>query len=428
MNPIPDPSRRDFLSLTLGAAALGAAENVFSQPLTGTIRLGLVGCGGRGTGAALQALAADPHAELVAMADVFEDRLELSVKSMSKHKLKKRIDVPEERRFTGLDGYKALLESDVDVVLLATPPGFRPLHIKAAIDAGKHVFAEKPVAVDTAGVKTVLAACRKAQAEKLFVVSGLHVRYEPRSQQLVQAVRDGVIGDLMSMRLTRHGGGVWTRPEPEDATPVEKQLRNWYYYTWLSGDFLVEQFVHEIDRCAWLIGEYPIHCRATGGRQVRTSDKQGHIYDHFAAEFQFASGVELCAFARQQRGTDRAWDITVNGTRGRVRGRARRQYDVFENGEKEPIKVIRGSKDGHQVEHDELFAGLRGGAYINNGEYMAKSTLMAIMMRDAAYSGKDLKWDDMMKSDEPLVDMENLTFDSELPLWKVPVPGVNGVS
>jgi predicted dehydrogenase len=364
------------------------------------LRVGLVGCGGRGTGAASQALRADPQVRLTAMADAFGDHLEKSLRELLKEEdIAGKIDVPAERRFTGFEACQKLLESGVDVVLLATPPHFRPQHLAAAIAAEKHVFAEKPVAVDAPGVRSVLASCELARQKRLSVVSGLCLRYSAGFRESVSRVHDGQIGGIRLLAANDLRGPIWTKERRPDWSDMEWQMRNWYYYTWLSGDFNVEQHVHLLDICSWLMhGEYPVHCLGHGGRQARTGPEYGHIYDHFAIAYEYANGARLFSHCRQTPGCANDMSVQAFGTLGTADLSEKR----FAFRGKNPW--VRPGKDNnfYQAEHDELFASIRRGTPINNGDYMARSTLLAIMGRMAAYTGKKVTWEMALNSKEDL--------------------------
>src|SRR5258708_975194 len=271
----PTGSRRTFLKSSAGVLAGTVAAPLIAPAFvhaagSDLLRVGLVGCGGRGTGAASPALRADPHVQLTAMADAFPDHLERSLRELAKdEEIVSKIDVPPDRQFVGFDAYRQLIDSGVDVVLLATPPHFRPLHLEAAIDAGKHVFAEKPVAVDAPGVRSVLATCEKAKQKGLSVVSGLCLRYSDGFRESVERVHHGAIGEIRLMAANDYRGPIWTKERKPDCSDMEWQIRNWYYYTWLSGDFNVEQHVHLLDVCSWLMHDrYPVRCVGNGGRQL----------------------------------------------------------------------------------------------------------------------------------------------------------------
>ena len=293
-------SRRQFLRSS-SAAAMGSALTVNallarSAHVAGSdlLRVGLIGCGGRGTGAAMQALMADPNVKLVAMADAFEDRLESSLAQLkTSQKIEDKVEVPRDHRFVGFDAYQKLIDSGVDVVLMAEPPHFRPRHLKAAIDAGKHVFAEKPVAVDAPGVRSVLATCEEAKKKNLSIVSGLCLRYSFGFRETVQRIHDGALGEVRALQANDYRGSIWVKPRQASWSDMEWQMRNWYYFTWLSGDFNVEQHVHYLDVCAWLMkNEYPIKAVGMGGRQVRTGPEYGHIYDHHSVVYEYANGAQ----------------------------------------------------------------------------------------------------------------------------------------
>ncbi len=421
-------SRRAFLKSSTAAAVGGAlAANL---PISrgahaggsDVIRIGLVGCGGRGSSAAVQALQADPHTKLVAMADAFEGRLRLSLNSMKQQSdVAERIQVDRNHQFVGFDGYKQVIASDVDVVLLATPPHFRPMHLKACIEAGKHVFAEKPVAVDAPGIRSVLESTDLAKQKDLFIVSGLNSRYSHRMLELIRHIHDGAIGEIVALHTVRYAGGVWVRPRKPGTSEMEYQMRNWYYFTWLSGDFNVEQFVHQYDQVAWAMqDEYPLHCYSTGGRQARTDPEYGHIYDHFSSVFEYAGGPRAFTTTRHQPGCSNETRVMVMGTKGTAEWSRRSATITGEN----PWRAPRVSeKDSHQLEHDAFFAALRAGRIINNGSYMAKSTMMAIIARMSAYTGKSLTWDQAMSSTEQL-SPSRYAWDADPPQAIVAIPGV----
>jgi predicted dehydrogenase len=387
------------------------------------LKVGLIGCGGRGSGAASQALHADPHVKLWAMADAFEDRLELSLTTLQNDsEIASKIDVPPERRFTGFDAYKDVIAS-CDVVLLCTPPQFRPLHLRAAVDAGKHIFAEKPVAVDAPGVRSVLEICKDAEKKNLSVVSGLCLRYDWGFQETIRRIHDGAVGDVFTLQANDYRGGIWVKPRQPDWTDMTWQMRNWYYFTWLSGDFNVEQHVHFLDVCSWVMkNEYPIRAVATGGRQVRTGPEYGHIYDHFSVMYEYANGAKLFAVCRQQPGCYNEMSGLVRGTKGSAQLRERRRGLAITNDDGEWAYTGE-SNSIYQTEHDELFASIRKGEPINNGDYMAKSTLLAIMGRMAAYTGQEITWEMAMNSQEDLTPPK-YDWDISLPVPPVARPGV----
>ena len=363
------------------------------------LRVGLIGCGGRGTGAASQALQADKHVKLTAMGDVFEDRLELSLRSLTDvEDIAGKVDVHPDQRFVGFDAYQQVIDSEVDVVLLATPPQFRPLHLRAAINANKHVFAEKPVAVDAPGVRSVLETCRLAQSRGLSVVSGLCLRYHAGFVETVKRLHEGAIGDITTLMANDYRGPIWVKPRRPDWTDMHWQMRNWYYFTWLSGDFNVEQHVHYLDVCAWITNGYPVRAVGMGGRQVRTEERFGNIYDHHSVCYEYEDGTRLISNCRQQTGCFNQMAAHVQGTKGRAEVSERRLQIESET----DWRFREKAKNLYQVEHDELFASIRRGLPINNGDYMAKSTLLAIMGRMATYTGQQVTWEQAVHSQEDL--------------------------
>lgn len=418
-------NRRQFLQHATAAAAAAVVTNdLHAQTKSATnsdlLRVGLIGCGGRGTGAASQALHADSNVKLVALGDAFQDRLEGSLATLKKQAdIAGKIDVPEANRFVGFDAYQRVIDK-VDVVLLATPPGFRPLHLKAAIAAGKHVFAEKPVAVDAPGVRSVLATCEEAKRKKLAVVSGLGLRYNLGFQETIRRIHNGALGEICSLQVNDFRGPIWVKPREPGMTEMQYQMRNWYYFAWLSGDFNVEQHVHFLDVCAWVMqDQYPVKAFGIGGRQVRTGPDYGHIYDHHAVIYEYANGARLHAYCRQQAGCKNDIAARVSGARGHAEISSRTLE--IRTGER---WVYDGPKNNsYQTEHDELFASIRRGQPINNGEYMSRSTLMAIMGRMATYTGQEITWEQAFNSKEDL-SPDGYTWNSNPPKAEVAVPGV----
>ena len=423
----PATSRREFVKTSTLAASGAIAVAVKLCPAVHAagndlIKVGLIGCGGRGTGAASQALMADSRVQLTAMGDAFEDRLQLSLKSLNKIEgLESKIDVPPERQFVGFDAYKQVLASGVDVVLLTTPPHFRPLHLQAAVAAGKHVFAEKPCAVDAAGVHSVLRSCEEAKKKNLAVVSGLCLRYHYPYREAVRRIQDGAIGDVRTLLANDYRGPIWVKPRQPEWSDMHWQMQNWYYFTWLSGDFNVEQHVHNLDLCAWAMGDqYPVKAIGMGGREVRKGPEYGNIFDHHSVVYEYASGARLISNTRQIEGCKSDISVTILGSRGTAHLTERRngvrisaQSEWGYSGEE---------KNLYQVEHDELFASIRAGKPINNGEYMAKSTLLAIMGRMATYTGQEITWDMAWNSKEDLTPPRYEWGDLATP--EVAVPGV----
>ncbi len=429
---IDSPSRRRFLKGTTAAVGVGAAAASWAPLVhaagSDVIKIGLVGAGGRGTGAAEQALTADSATRLVAVADAFEDRLEESLAALKGSKVGSRVDVEKERRYTGFDGYKKVIDQ-VDMVLLTTPPHFRPIHLTYAVEKGVNAFVEKPMAVDGPGLRMYLKACKDAKEKNLSLVNGFCWRYFPPRRETMQHVFDGKIGDVVSIETTYNSQGVWEprKTREECSSDMEYQMRNWYYYSWLSGDHIVEQAIHGIDTIGWALGDVqPIQCWGVGGRQSRTDAKYGNIYDHFSVVFEFPNDV---------RGTHqcRHWVNTPNRVKDYIFG-TKGMADVFGNkitgAESWAYNPGRGSNrkatpDMYQVEHDEMFAALRAGKPINNGEKAANSTLMAIMGRTAAYTGAVVTPDQILNSK---LDMGPASYKfGPNPVPPVPIPGVTKV-
>ncbi len=419
-------TRRTFLKASAAATAATTAHWLGAGGVhaagSDVLKVGLIGCGGRGTGAATQALNADKNVKLVAMGDAFEDRLQTSLARLKRDEgIAAKIDVLPDRCHVGFDAYQKVIDGDVDVVLLATPPGFRPIHLRYAVEKGKHVFAEKPLAVDAPGVRSALASTEMARKKGLSLVVGLQTRYSTRARETMKRIHAGMIGDLVALQANDYRGSIWVNPRQPDWTDMLYQMRNWYYYTWLSGDFNVEQHVHMIDTCAWAMnGEYPKQCSGSGGRQVRTGPEYGHIFDHFSVVYEYANGIKLFATCRQQKGCANDISAHVMGTKGKAElGRNARittPSETWQPSRNEDDEAI-------QAEHDALFASIRNGKPINNGDYGAKSTLMTIMGRMAGYTGQVITWEKAMNSAE---DLSPPAYDWNVKLPEPPVarPGV----
>lgn len=424
-------SRRDFLrtsSLLSAALATGVAGSGAHAAGSDTIKVGLVGCGGRGTGAAVNAMNAGKDVKLVALGDMFADNLEAS-RSNLRGEGGARFDVADDHCFTGFDAYKKVIEC-VDVVLLATPPGFRPLHLKAAVEAGKHCFVEKPVATDGPGVRSVIDTCALARKKNLSIVSGLCWRYHNFMRETVARLQDGAIGTIQVVQSTYNTQNAKT-PLPYDPkkwSEMEWQIRNWYYLSWLSGDHNVEQHVHSLDKVAWALkNEYPVRAVGVGGRQVRTGPECGNIYDHHAVTYEFASGAKCFSVCRQWDNTPPEVTDFFYGTGGHAAllGSTKRNSWVIEG--QKPWRIPRNAKEGnmYQQEHDELFASIRDGKPINDGESMSKSTLMGVMGRMATYSGDVVTWEQALNSKEDL-SPKHYAFGPN-PVPAAAIPGVTKV-
>lgn len=416
------PSRRDFLktSSAVVAGTLAAAPNVHAGG-SDLLRIGLIGCGGRGTGAAEQALKADKNVKLVALADGFEDRLQSSLATLQKKpEIANKIDVKPDHCFVGFDAYRKVIAC-CDVVLLCSPPNFRPLHLKAAVEAGKHVFAEKPVAVDAPGVRSVLDTCERAKKKGLSIVSGLCLRFDLGFQETVKRLQEGAVGEILALQANDYRGGRWAKPRQPDWTDMVYQMRNWYNFTWLSGDFNVEQHVHFLDICSWVMkDEYPAWAMGLGGRQVLNGPEYGNIYDHFSIVYEYANGTRLYSNCRQQPGCKNDISALVLGSKGRARlAEGKKGLNIHAGTD---WTYTGPSNDFYQTEHDQLFASIRGGKPLNHGNYMAKSTLLAIMGRMAAYTGQLVTWEKALTSQEDLSPPE-YRWDIRLPDPPVAIPG-----
>ena len=420
-------SRRTFLAGTTTAAAgaaLAPGLAALASQAKPILKVGLVGCGGRGTGAAYNALLAeDGTVALTAMGDVFADRLDAAlahlVVSLGEAKAD-RVQVDEAHRFVGFDAYRKVIESDVDVVLLATPPGFRPEHLRAAVDAGKHVFTEKPVAVDAPGVRSVLESVRKAKVRGLALVSGFCWRYKSGHRAAFERLRSGGIGELHAFYSTYLASPLGTHPRRPGWTDMEWQLRNWQHFLWLGGDHVVEQAVHSIDKQSWAFGdEPPLACVAVGGRQARTGPESGDIYDHFSVTYDYADGRRAFHVCRQMPSC--AFDNSdfAYGTKGRLTINGWGPLYLIEG--EQPWEYDGEHNDMYQQEHDELFASLRAGAPKNDGDFMATSTMLAIMGRMAAYTGRVISWEEALASEQRLGPAEWAFGD--LAVGEVAVPG-----
>ena len=409
------------------AASAAASTSIFNiaataPPNNGKLRVGLIGCGGRGSGAASQALKADANVELTAMGDAFEDQLQKSLRSLQKDEPEK-VKVTPEKCFVGLDAYQKVIDSGVDVVLLATPPGFRPVHLKAAVDAGKHIFCEKPMATDAPGVRSVMESVKAAKEKNLALVAGFCWRYDGARREFYQRIHDGAIGDIRAIYATYYAGPVKPMPAPSERPAgmgdLEWQLRNWYNFTWLSGDGYVEQACHSVDKAAWgLKDQSPIKAVAVGGRQ--TPNNQGNIFDHMFVVYEFPDDVRVFMGQRQVGNTysDNSDYLMGAAGFGKIQGWSAPYLKGKENWRYKGPKT-----DMYQSEHNELFASIRSGKLINNGQWMAHSTLMGIMGRMAAYTGQEITWEQAMNSEEKLVP-DKLDWNMKLDIAPMAMPGV----
>ena len=415
-------TRRRFLQQGAAAAAIGgvlAPRFVHGDGNGGdVIKIGLIGCGGRGSGAVVDAMHADPRVELVAIGDAFADRAAECLTLLKRTpEIADRIKVSPDRVFSDFDNFKQVIDSGVDVVILATPPHFRPEHLAYAVEKGKHCFVEKPIAVDVPGVMSVQETCAKAQAKGLSIVSGLMWRFDPGVQETVQRIKDGAIGDIVAIQSCYNSGTLWHRGDKPDWSRMEYQIRNWLYYTWLSGDHITEQAIHSLDKVNWLLdGEAPTSAFGLGGRQQRTDKKFGHIFDHHTVFFDFPSGVKCYFTCRQQENTDTFTDEVVLGTKGRAMLLAKKIDGETAWEYKGPEKGF----VGYVREHEALLQGIRRGEPVNNGDYMCRSTLLTIMGRMCTYTGKQYQWDEVLASTERLGPEKYEWGDVPEPLVAIP--------
>jgi len=414
-------NRREFLkntsTLALGSAILGPLSIERSAHAAGSdlLKIALVGCGGRGSGAANQALNTQGNVKLVAMADAFKDNVENSYKNIKAEAEKdghpERVDVPPDRRFVGFEGYKQAIAL-ADVVILATPPGFRPMHFEEAVNAGKHVFMEKPVAVDAPGVRKVLAAAEKANQKNLKVGVGLQRHHQKSYLETVQRLHDGAIGDIVSMRAYWNDAGVWVRARKPDQTEMDYQMRNWYYFNWLCGDHINEQHIHNLDVINWVKNAHPVRAQGMGGRQVRTGIDHGEIFDHHFVEFEYADGSRLFSQCRHIPGCWTSVSEHVQGAKGSadvsgglIRGEKEWRYQAAKGADGR-----RADKNPYQQEHDDLFDAIRNNKPYTEAVNGATSTMTSILGRMCTYSGKMIEWDQAIKSEinlmPPLLDWD----------------------
>jgi myo-inositol 2-dehydrogenase/D-chiro-inositol 1-dehydrogenase len=428
--------RREFLkasALVAGGVMMNGvafAGGGAHSSMDDTIKIVLIGCGGRGTGAAFQALSTKQNIKLVAMADAFSDRLESAYKDI-KQKFGDKVDVPQERRFVGFDGYKQAIAL-ADVVLLATPPGFRPGHFEEAVNQNKHVFMEKPVAVDSPGIRRVLAAAKIAESKKLNVVVGLQRRYQNNYREAVKRVEDGMIGDITGGQVYWNSGGVWVKDREPNQTEMEYQMRNWYYFNWLCGDHIVEQHVHNIDIANWVKNSTPISVQGTGSRAWRTGKRYGEIYDNHSVELTYADGSVIHSQCRHFEGIDNRVDEGFQGTKGRVHFDAGSNVGRIVDTKGKPLYnySAKTNPNPYQTEHDELFAAIAKGEYkFHDAERGADSCMTAIIGRYATYSGKKISWEEGLAANNNLFP-DQLSWTAKpkiLPdadgLYPVPTPG-----
>jgi predicted dehydrogenase len=410
-------SRRDFVQSGAAAGALAGLPMVHNGVQDHkTLLVGAIGCGGRGTGAIENCLESSPDVEIVAMGDMFKERIDGSRRSMAAKK-HPGFKVNEDKIFTGVDAYKRVLDSGVDMVILATPPGFRPIHFAAAIDAGKHVFFEKPVAVDPVGVRKVMEYGKKAKEKNLAVVTGTQRRHQKPYVETIGAIHDGVMGQVLSGRVYWNGNRPWFRERKPGMTDYEYQCHNWYQFDWVCGDHIVEQHIHNLDVANWVMKGHPLKCTAVGGRQVWTDPaKCGNVWDHFALDLEYAGGVHVMSMCRHWPGPGNVSEAFV-GTKGKTDCHS---Y-ISDHDGKSLFKPAGGGKNPYVQEHTDLIASIRSGKLLNEAQQVAESTLVAIMGREAAYTGKVLEWDKFLASDLDLT--PKVGPNGEVQGRGVPMPG-----
>ncbi len=432
------PSRRNFIkSSTVTATGIAVASQIArTAHAAGTdeIRFVVIGLGGRGSGAAANIMETKGNVKLVAVADAFGKKASNQLAALKK-KYPEKVDVPEDRIFTGLDGYKAAIDVDCDLVVIATPPGFKPQQFEYAVNKGRHIFMEKPVASDATGVKRVLASVEESKKKNIMVGIGLQRRHEPQYMETVKRLHDGAIGDILAMRVYWNGSGIWHKgrdeaqklmPDGKQVTEMAYQCNNWYHFNWLCGDQICEQHIHNLDVGCWVKGQFPVECNGMGGREMRMDGDptKSQIFDHTFCEYTFADGTKMFSQGRHLAGSWTNVSEFAHGTKGTS----------------DPSGIIEGANawkfagknlNGHQQEQHDLIESLMRGEIYNEGEYGAKSTFTAILGREACYSGKVVKWDELLaKGRELAPGIDNYTLDSEPPTkpdengaYPHPVPG-----
>ncbi len=441
-----ETSRRDFIKTTSAVAALGTGllSSVSAKAFAGgdeVIRIGLIGCGGRGTGAASQALKSPGNVELVAMGDAFQDQMDRSLTNLEKAVAKDdsaHINVAQENMFVGFDAFKKVIDSGIDLVILATPPGFRPMMFEYAVNKGIHIFMEKPVATDAAGIRQVLESAKVAKEKKLKIGVGLQRHHQACYQDLIGRIHDGQVGDIRALRVYWNGGGVWDPRKTRDEvkTEMEYQMRNWYYYNWLCGDHITEQHIHNLDVGNWIMQKFPVSAIGMGGREVRTDPKYGEIFDHHAVQFTYDDGTVMFSECRHIRGCWNSVTEHAHGTNGTVHLSSNPRGCKIEWSKSSNVEQFKGdTSNPYQVEHNDLFAAIRNGDEYSEAEYGAMSTMTSILGRMATYSGKEIAMAKALSDGPKIVpNPEDLSWDLKPPTvpdsegrYPVPVPGVTDV-
>jgi predicted dehydrogenase len=413
-------TRRDFIKTTSVASMASLAATVSGSgglfaAGADAVRVGVIGCGGRGTGAAINAVNAAPGVEILALFDPFQDRIDKSLKTL-REKVPAAVKVTPETCFTGFDGYKKLLAiKNINYIIMAAPPGFRPIHLKAAIEAGKHVFMEKPVAVDPLGIRSVIASSELAAKKGLAIVAGTQRRHQKSYIEILKRIHDGAIGEIVGGQCYWNQGELWVIKQTPEMSDMEWQCRNWLYFSWTSGDHIVEQHVHNIDVVNWAFGATPVKVMGMGGRQVRTAPEYGNIFDHFAVEFEYPNGARVMSMCRQTPGCADRVEEKIVGTKGHA-------FGYGEISGPNAWKFEGDEPDPYVVEHTDLIASIRDGKPLNEGKRVAESTLCAIMGRMSAYTGRAISWDWAMNASK--LDLTPAKFEfGPNPVDPVAVPG-----
>jgi predicted dehydrogenase len=432
-NKTIDISRRNFLkaSLAAGASTLVAGTGMVFASGSDKIRVGLIGCGGRGTGAGIIHCAQGaPGIELVAIGDIFQDHVSSAPEEIKTNLQKRNLPVDQiykvtpETTYVGLDAYQKVIDSGVDMVILTTPPNFRPEHLRAAVDAGKHVFMEKPVAVDPVGVRSVLESSELAKKKGLTLVAGTQRRRQQSLREVIKRIHGGTIGEIVSGQCVRCGGAMrtWREDEKEQRpewSDVEYQIRRWLFWTWLSGDFIVEMHVHNLDIMNWIMQSHPVQCMGVGGRQARLEPEYGNVYDHFSAEYIYPNDVRIEYIGTQIDKFTSRNDQRVVGTKGSAYMDAGNATIKGKN----PYTFEGSQIDPAVLEYTEMIDSIRKGKAINEGQQIAESTMTAIIGRMSAYTGRALKWDWAMNVSQLNLMPSKLEF-LNLPGKPVAIPGV----
>jgi predicted dehydrogenase len=424
-----ETNRRDFLKTsavagTALAANLTLLANVHAAA-DDTIKVGLIGSGGRGKGAADNCLHSAKNVKVVALGDVFEDRLQDARKFLNDQaandarikELGNTVELPDDRCFIGFDAYEKVINSGVDYVMLATPPGFRPIHLVAAVAAGKHIFTEKPVGTDPAGIRKVLAAAEEADKKKLCIVAGTQRRHQAGYLETMKRIHEGAIGELTAARCYWNQGSIWAHGRKENWSDMVYQLRNWYHFTWLCGDHIVEQHVHNLDVINWALQSHPLRAVGMGGRQVQTGPEYGQSFDHFAVDYTYPNDVHVLSMARQIDGCENSVSEALAGTKGMCQVNA---YLI--KGENNWRRPQSDDVDPYVQEHSDLIEAIRSGKQINELRQVAESTLTAIMGRMSAYTGKAVTWEKALNSKEDLLPSK-IDWETGLPTEGVAMPG-----